>query len=79
MFTVLLQREERGCHDLLHCYILFFIGQNFIHFYDSGKMPSDKKALCNLTHITPAPFAIYLLCANHDDIATKPLIRIGSF
>ncbi|CAB1057922.1 hypothetical protein D1BOALGB6SA_2678 [Olavius sp. associated proteobacterium Delta 1] len=22
-------------------------------------MPSDKKAICNLTHITPAPFAIY--------------------
>jgi hypothetical protein len=39
----------------MHCYILVFIVQNFIHFIPSGKMPSDKAALCNqLASITPA-------------------------
>jgi hypothetical protein len=74
-----LQFKERRWHALLHCYILFFIGQNFVYFNASCKMPSDKKAICNLSHITPAPFAINPHRANHDAIATKPLTRIGSF
>jgi hypothetical protein len=39
--------EQRGWHDLMHCYILDFIVQNFVYFNDSGKMPSDKAALCH--------------------------------
>ncbi len=48
-----MQLEERGCHDLMHCYILDFIVQNFVYLNDSGKMPSDKAALCTPAFITP--------------------------
>jgi len=73
-----LQFEERGWHDLMHCYILFFIVQNFIHFYDSGKMPSGKKAICNLSQFTPAPSAINPHRANHDSIRHNAPDKEGS-
>jgi len=31
------------------------IGQNFVYYNSSGKMPSDKASICSPTQIPPAP------------------------
>jgi len=43
----------------MHCYILDFIVQNFVYFNDSGKMPSDKAALCTPSFISPGTNSHY--------------------
>ncbi|CAB1074020.1 hypothetical protein D1AOALGA4SA_2008 [Olavius algarvensis Delta 1 endosymbiont] len=78
-----LQREERGCHDLLHCYILDFIRQNFNFFISlrqGSKMPSVIKSQYVTLHKSRQPLVLvsYTL-PTITAPAPAPLERIGSF